>query len=95
MSPGRTSRVSAVATDGKKISKMDAVRQILTESGNDTMPAAIQDQLKKTFKIKMELPTISNYKSVILKGAGKKKLGRPKGSTNAVKATPMAAAVAR
>lgn len=86
---------AAAAANGKKVSKMEAVRNILAESGNDIMPADIQVQLKKGFKIKMGLPMISNYKSVILKRSGKKKLGRPKGSTNAVKAAPAAVVASR
>jgi len=91
----KVTKPAATAMNGKAPSKFAAVRQILTASGNDTMPAAIQDQLKKQFKITMELPAISNYKCIILKGAGKKKLGRPKGSTNAAKATPVAAVAAK
>ncbi|OAI39929.1 hypothetical protein AYO40_05285 [Planctomycetaceae bacterium SCGC AG-212-D15] len=62
------------------ISKMEAVRRVLSESGNDTMPIDIQSQLKKDFNIKMDPSVISNYKSTIIRlGGRKKKLGRPKG----------------
>lgn len=66
------------------ISKMEAVRRVLSSSGKDTMPLEIQDQLKKQFNIKMDPTVISTYKSSILKkGTPKKavKLGRPTGSS--------------
>lgn len=69
------------SSNGKAMSKMEAVRRVLAESGKDTMPMDIQDQLKKKFSIKMDTATISTYKGTILRtGSGKKKkMGRPKG----------------
>lgn len=77
--PKATSAKTA-SSNGKGMSKMEAVRRVLAESGKDTKPLDIQDQVKKQFKIKMDPDTISNYKGIILrKGSGKKKMGRPKG----------------
>ena len=82
-SPAKTSPAQTVAPNGKALSKMEAVRRILGESGNDTKPIDIQDQLKKKFNIKMDPSVISNYKSSIIRlGVPKKKMGRPKGSKN-------------
>jgi ribosomal protein L11 len=72
---------SPTATNGEKLSKMEAVRRVLKEHGKDTMPVAIQDHLKKQYSIKMEASVISNYKSTILNQ--KKKVGRPKTSKSA------------
>jgi hypothetical protein len=71
---------SKESSNGKPMSKMEAVRRILTESGNDAMPLDIQAQLKKKFGIKMEATTISNYKGIIIRGGAPKKIGRPKGT---------------
>jgi len=65
------------ATNGEKLSKMEAVRRILKEHGKETMPLDIQSHLKKQYSIQMDASTISNYKSTILKE--RKKHGRPKG----------------
>jgi hypothetical protein len=67
---------SKAATNGEKLSKMEAVRRVLKEHGKDTMPLDIQSYLKKQYSIKMDASVISNYKSTILKE--RKKLGRPK-----------------
>jgi hypothetical protein len=67
------------ASNGKPKNKMEAVRRVLTESGNDTKPLDIQDQLRKNFKIKMDTATISTYKGTILRQGARKTLGRPKG----------------
>lgn len=76
----------AQPADSKPTSKMDGVQRALSTLGNDAKPLRIQEWLKETYKIKMPVSTISNYKSTILGGAGKKgrpgkrKGGRPKGS---------------
>jgi hypothetical protein len=78
-----TSEPNAQA-NGKPASKMEGVQRALAELGNEAKPLKIQDWLKTTFKIKMPISTISNYKSTILSGAGKKgppakrKGGQPK-----------------
>ncbi|OAI40996.1 hypothetical protein AYO40_00510 [Planctomycetaceae bacterium SCGC AG-212-D15] len=77
-SPKTKPAKTAAAANGS-ISKMEAVRRVLSESGNDTMPIDIQGQLKKKFNIKMDPGVISNYKSTIIKVGKRKKLGRPKG----------------
>ncbi len=58
---------------------MEAVRRILAESGTDTKPLDIQEQLKKKFGIKMDPTVISSYKTTITTKGRKKgrKLGRP------------------
>jgi hypothetical protein len=65
------------ATNGEKLSKMEAVRRVLKEHGKETMPLDIQATLKKQYSIKMDTSTISTYKGTILKA--RKKIGRPKG----------------
>lgn len=65
------------------MTKMDGVRQSLQALGKDAKPIAIQEHLKKTFKIDMTPNTISNYKSVLQK-AGKKR-GRPRKEVAATK----------
>jgi hypothetical protein len=83
--PAKTPSAKNASSNGKAISKMEAVRRILGESGKDTMPIEIQGLLKKQFNIKMDPTVISTYKSSILRqGPGKKKMGRPKGSKTAV-----------
>jgi hypothetical protein len=64
------------ATNGEKLSKMEAVRRILMDHGKDSMPVEIQGYLQKQFGIKMDTGTISNYKSTIL--MERKKHGPPK-----------------
>jgi hypothetical protein len=78
---------ATAASNGEKLSKMEAVRRVLKEHGKDTMPVDIQDHLKKQYSIKMDAGVISNYKSSILKA--RKKGGRPKakaaaGTTNGI-----------
>ena len=79
--PAKTAPGKKPETNGS-ISKMEAVRRILSTEGKDTMPLEIQGHLKKQFNIKMDPTVISTYKSSILRqGPGKKKMGRPKGQT--------------
>jgi hypothetical protein len=65
---------------GEKISKMEAVRQSLSELGADAKPLEIKDHLKSRFGITMEPNMISNYKSMIKSGGSKSSLiRRPRG----------------
>ncbi|OAI38826.1 hypothetical protein AYO40_06315 [Planctomycetaceae bacterium SCGC AG-212-D15] len=73
MKPGRPA-----AANGK-ISKMEAVRRVIGDTGSGTKPADIQDEVKKRFNIKMDTGTISNYKSTIMRLAARKKPGRKPG----------------
>jgi hypothetical protein len=72
------SPAKAEVSNGKPKNKMEAVRRVLAESGNDTKPLDIQGQLQKNFKITMDTATISTYKGTILRQGARKKLGRPK-----------------
>jgi hypothetical protein len=58
--------------NGKSMSNMEAVRIILADKGNDTMPRVIQEELKSRFNIVMEPGAISSYKSLITKKGHKK-----------------------
>jgi hypothetical protein len=69
-------KVSTATTNGEKLSKMEAVRRVLTEHGRGTMPIDMQGYLQKQYSIKMDTGTISNYKSTILKD--RKKAGPAK-----------------
>lgn len=79
----------AGSSDGKTISKMEAMRQVFDAYGYDIKPLEIQGHLKKTFGIDMDPKVISSYKTSILsKKKGKK--GRKK--TAAATETPQMAA---
>src|SRR5208337_2730904 len=74
-------------------SKMDAVRRILADSGNETKPLEIQDELKKKYHISMDTTVISTYKGTILKKAGG---GKPaKKTAPAVAKAPLTAPAMR
>jgi hypothetical protein len=64
----------------ESISKMSAVRQAISDLGKHASPAAIQDFVKSRFQLSMTTGHISNYKSTILKGKGKRR-GRPKSAS--------------
>jgi hypothetical protein len=72
------SPAKAETTNGKPKNKMEAVRWVLAESGNDTKPLDIQAQLKTKYNIKMDPSVISTYKGSILRQKTPKKRGRPK-----------------
>jgi hypothetical protein len=66
-------------TDGKGISKMEAVRRALAELDQDAQPSDIQALVKSKFGIEMERTMISNYKTSLKsasKGAVIRKPGR-------------------
>ena len=65
-------------SNGKKISKMDAVRQTLASQGQDITPAAIMDHVKKTYGLEMSFGTATNYKSAVLREMGKNPRRRKK-----------------
>ena len=80
------------ATNGQQISKMEAVRRILQQHGNETKPLEIQDELKKKYQISMDTTVISTYKGTILKkAAGGKPAKKP--SPAAAKAVAATSAV--
>jgi hypothetical protein len=64
---------AAAGSNGKAISKMDAMRQTLATLGKDTMPKVIGEYLKTTYGIDMTPSVISNYKNLVLKGGKKKR----------------------
>lgn len=89
MAKAKKSATSTAASNGKAISKMEAMRQTLGTLGNDAKPKDIDAHLKSTFNITMSSAMISNYKGLALKG-GKKKRGRKPGQ----QAAPAAASTA-
>jgi len=56
------------------LSKMDAMRKTLAALGNDAMPGAIDDYLRKEFGILMSPGMIANYKSTIKSEGSKSRL---------------------
>jgi hypothetical protein len=84
------SKKAVAGSNGKAISKMDAMRQTLETLGKDTMPKVIGDYLKTTYAIEMSPNVISTYKGLVLKGGKKKKKGRKAGKTAAEGASPAA-----
>jgi hypothetical protein len=55
---------------GKKVNKMDAVRQVLTKHGEDTMPVQIVKFVRVEHGADMSTDMASTYKSAILRKAG-------------------------
>lgn len=55
------------------ITKREAVRRALEALGNDSMPAALKDWVKKEFGFDIDPNHISSYKSQLVGGARKKK----------------------
>jgi hypothetical protein len=82
---------AAAGSNGKAISKMEAMRQTLGTLGKDAKPKDIDGHLKSTFGITMSSAMISNYKGLALKG-GKKKRGRKPGQKTASASAPASAA---
>jgi hypothetical protein len=54
------------------ITKMDAVRQAISELGKDASPMKIQEFVKSKFKMDMTVGHVSNYKTTILRAKGRK-----------------------
>lgn len=71
-------------------SMMEMVRTSLDELGWDAKPTALQEHIKAKYDKEISKIIISNYKSTMSKkkgsGSGKKRRGRPTGSTKAVAA---------
>jgi hypothetical protein len=67
--------MAATAKEGETqaTSKMAAVRAALKDLGNDAYPAAIGEYIKAKFDIEMSSAHISNYKTHLLRGKGKKR----------------------
>jgi hypothetical protein len=70
------------------VSKMEGVRQALRQLGRHAKPTQIHDFIKEKFGIEMSKDHISNYKSTILKGKGKK--GRKAAAAKAAATKPAA-----
>lgn len=84
----------AGSSDGKSISKMEAMRQVFDAYGYEIKPLEIQGHLKKTFGINMDPKVISSYKTSIL-SKKKGKRGRKKMATGAGAPPTAAGPVAR
>jgi hypothetical protein len=54
------------------ISKMEAVRQALSDLGKDAYPVKIQQHIKDKFNIAMSTAHISNYKTYLMRKHSKK-----------------------
>jgi len=82
--------------NGGGITKMEAVRQVLAEMGNDAKPAAMQPVIKERFGIDMTTDHISTYKGDILRKAkGGKKAAAPKGAPAPAPAAARESSVSR
>ncbi len=57
---------------GKKVNKMQRVRDAIAELGTDAQPKDIQGFLKRRFNLEMNTKFISTYKGSILREAAKK-----------------------
>ena len=78
---------NGVAADGADLSQMELVRLSLEALGPKAKPAALQEYIKTKFNRDVTKGIISNYKFHLKKKgrvAGRRKPGRPAGSTNAV-----------
>src|SRR5262245_2603303 len=62
----KTTEGSAQA-DGKKISKLEAVRQAISALGRDAKPLRIQEFVKSNFHLDVNSQLISNYKPIVAK----------------------------
>jgi hypothetical protein len=66
------------AANAEGLSKMEAMRRILAEFGDDMKPLQIQEQLKTKYGIDMAPTVISSYKTTLAKKKkGKRGPGRP------------------
>lgn len=87
-------KAKSSSSNGKPISKMEAMRQIFQAHGYDIKPVEIQEHLKRQFGIDMTTKLISVYKTTITsKKTGKR--GRKKMATSAAGTQAAAAPVAR
>jgi predicted flap endonuclease-1-like 5' DNA nuclease len=71
-----------------KMSKMDAVRQAISELGKDASPIKIQEFVKSKFKMDMTTAHVSTYKTTVLREKGKKPVAAPASAPAPVKAAP-------
>jgi len=56
---------------GKRVNKLQCVREAIAELGNDAQPKDIQDFLKRRFNLDMNTKFISTYKGTILRSAAR------------------------
>ena len=79
----------AKAGEGKRINKMEAMRQTVAKLGKDASAKAIQKYLKKKFNADMSIDMVYTYKGTAIKqlAAGKKgkRRGRKPGKATAAK----------
>lgn len=72
----------ANGSNGKPMTKADALRRALADLGNDAKPVPLQEYIKTKFGIDMATSHISSAKTTLLKSKGKGKRGRkPKAAT--------------
>jgi hypothetical protein len=89
MPKGHPKQSTQAQSNGKVLSKTDAVRRALAEMGNDAMPLQMKDYIRRQMGVDMSTDHISNYKSKLLRaGNAKKKPGpKPKTAPAAVRTT--------
>jgi len=96
MPKGKTNKgqgTKATPSNGAAITKTAAVKQALTDLGNDAMPVQIREHIRKKFGLVMDTNLISNYKSTLKREAGKKAAApQPKGRSVASPAKKIGAA---
>jgi hypothetical protein len=80
--------------NGKRVNKMNLVREALSTLGNDAMPGAIADHIKDKYGETMTPNMVSNYKSSILKkmGLSPRRRRRRRARAASAEARPTAAA---
>ena len=73
----------ATTNPAEGMSKMDAVRQALSDLGKDAKPLELQPYIKQSFGIDMSVDHVSTYKSQILRKKGKRRGRKPAGQESA------------
>ena len=89
MPKGKPKPGTPAQSNGKGLSKMEAVRQALAEMGHDAKPLQMQGYIKSNLGVEMSADHISTYKSSILReGKAKKKPAtKPQGAPAAARTT--------
>jgi len=80
--PENTSMPQGRPRNDAGLSKIEAMRRTVAALGNDAMPKAIHDHVKKEFGIEMSPGMISNYKSTIKSEGSKSRMIRQQAATN-------------
>jgi len=79
--PENTSMPRGRPRNDAGINKMEAMRRTLTALGDDVMPKAFHDHIKKSLGFEMSLGMISNYKSTVKSEGSRSRLRHEPGPT--------------